>query len=540
MQKNYLSQLFMFLCFVFVLSFNAEAYNAIDSPAVENDSKYPQRVKWDNWGLGIHVGNSYILGDIKSRPGLGLGLSIRKSLGHIVSVRGQLIYADMYGQSHFRIGGPGDENIILVNSSINGRNGMPDYTNSTFVHNYRTRSLDAGLQFVASSNNINFYNPKNKWNLYAFFGIGSSFYNTTINALDANDTEYDFSTIDFSKDEKDIKKDVRDLMDDSYETRGQESILKDKDWINKFTTTFGIGAQYRLNRRLALGIEHRYTRTASDYYDNILYRSILNNVSTTTDFDFLSYTNINLEIRLGKKTDEKDAAWWTNPIDPVVTNIDENEKKIKEITTDDDDDGVPNYIDEEKNTKPNMAVDRKGVTLDTDKDGVPDSLDEEVYSIPGAPVDKNGKAKDTDKDGIIDLYDKDNTTPPGTQVDNQGRSIRTTPEWYMPMIFFDLDKDNIKPDAYPALKQVAEVMTKYKDLKVEVRGNTDIRASEQYNQGLSERRANNAIDYLVNVYGISRDRFIVKAEGEAQPLYDKARRESQHKVNRRVEFKVAN
>ncbi|MFT7588493.1 MAG: hypothetical protein ACI959_000703, partial [Limisphaerales bacterium] len=47
-----------------------------------------------------------------------------------------------------------------------------------------------------------------------------------------------------------------------------------------------------------------------------------------------------------------------------------------------------------------------------------------------------------------------------------------------------------------------------------------------------------AIAHLSSVFGVSSSRFIMKYQGEGQTLYNDARAESQHQVNRRVEFKA--
>lgn len=112
--------------------------------------------------------------------------------------------------------------------------------------------------------------------------------------------------------------------------------------------------------------------------------------------------------------------------------------------------------------------------------------------------------------------------------------------WALSLIFFDLDKSNIKTSEIPELYKVAALMKKYDDLKVNVKGHTDVRASAEYNQKLSERRTAAAIDYIVNRWGISRDRFIPGSFGEEDNLFPNAAKESQHWLNRRVEFTPAN
>lgn len=111
--------------------------------------------------------------------------------------------------------------------------------------------------------------------------------------------------------------------------------------------------------------------------------------------------------------------------------------------------------------------------------------------------------------------------------------------WYLPMIFFDLDKSKIRPDAVPQLAYIADIMTQYPKMKVELVGHTDTRGSESYNLKLSEDRAKAALDYLTSIKKIDQSRFIMKYEGEANNLIPNARQEAEHQTNRRVEFHIA-
>jgi outer membrane protein OmpA-like peptidoglycan-associated protein len=100
------------------------------------------------------------------------------------------------------------------------------------------------------------------------------------------------------------------------------------------------------------------------------------------------------------------------------------------VALDDDGDGVPNGLDRETRTPKGAWVDANGVAYDTDRDGVPDGLDQEPNTMLGALVDQNGVAKDSDHDGVPDGIDQEANTPPDALVDAWGRSIpapSTTP-----------------------------------------------------------------------------------------------------------------
>jgi OOP family OmpA-OmpF porin len=199
------------------------------------------------------------------------------------------------------------------------------------------------------------------------------------------------------------------------------------------------------------------------------------------------------------------------------------------LLADADDDGVVDYLDREPNTPAGTPVDTHGVALDSDKDGCPDSEDPEPFSTPNMPIEncQNVFVTENRVNEIIDERLKDYV--PG----NTG----TGGNWYLPMIFFDLDKTNIRPDAVASLANVADIMKQYSKLKVEVIGYADTRASESYNLKLSEDRAKAAIEYLTSK-GVDQSRFVMKYEGETNNLIPDAKREAEHQMNRRVEFHI--
>ncbi len=103
-------------------------------------------------------------------------------------------------------------------------------------------------------------------------------------------------------------------------------------------------------------------------------------------------------------------------------------------------------------------------------------------------------------------------------------------------IFFEFDKAELKPESYPELDRVVELMKKYPNIKVEIAGHTDSIGSEAYNLRLSQRRAEAVVRYLVSK-GISPDRLIAKGYGESQPIAPNDTEEGRA-LNRRVEFRI--
>jgi len=84
---------------------------------------------------------------------------------------------------------------------------------------------------------------------------------------------------------------------------------------------------------------------------------------------------------------------------------------------------------------------------------------------------------------------------------------------------FDFDKSNIRPDAAEVLDRVAEDLKANPDVKVVIIGHTDSFGSEEYNQGLSERRARSSENHLIK-QGVNPSQIhSIKAKGELFPLF---------------------
>lgn len=107
------------------------------------------------------------------------------------------------------------------------------------------------------------------------------------------------------------------------------------------------------------------------------------------------------------------------------------------------------------------------------------------------------------------------------------------------IIYFDLDKWNIRPDAALELEKILDVMKQYPDMKIDVRSHTDSRQTFKYNEKLSDRRAKSTMSWLVK-NGVDANRLTGKGYGETQ-LVNKCAdgvkcSEEEHQANRRSEF----
>ena len=104
-------------------------------------------------------------------------------------------------------------------------------------------------------------------------------------------------------------------------------------------------------------------------------------------------------------------------------------------------------------------------------------------------------------------------------------------------IYYDLDKDDIREDAALELDKLIIILKDNPNISIELSSHTDDRSSVEYNQDLSQRRAESAVTYILSK-GINENRITAKGYGESQLIITNAKTEEQHQINRRTEFKV--
>lgn len=102
-------------------------------------------------------------------------------------------------------------------------------------------------------------------------------------------------------------------------------------------------------------------------------------------------------------------------------------------------------------------------------------------------------------------------------------------------IYFDVNKDVVKPESYGTLKEVAAVMTENPDLRVKIAGHTDADGADASNLDLSKRRGASVKNELVKTFGIDASRLESDGLGETQPVAPNDT-PSNKALNRRVEF----
>ncbi len=111
----------------------------------------------------------------------------------------------------------------------------------------------------------------------------------------------------------------------------------------------------------------------------------------------------------------------------------------------------------------------------------------------------------------------------------------------LPNIYYNYGDATLRPDARKDLDIVVALMKQHKGINVELNSHTDSRGSGNYNQQLSQRRANGVVEYLVTK-GISRNRLLPIGFGESTPRNNCRDGitcgEEEHARNRRTDIKM--
>lgn len=102
---------------------------------------------------------------------------------------------------------------------------------------------------------------------------------------------------------------------------------------------------------------------------------------------------------------------------------------------------------------------------------------------------------------------------------------------------FDFNRDSVKSQFVPTLRNVASILSEYPQTTVDVLGHADSVGGDAYNQELSERRALNVSSVLIQG-GVIRERVIATGYGESRPIADNST-DTGRARNRRVEVMIS-
>lgn len=188
--------------------------------------------------------------------------------------------------------------------------------------------------------------------------------------------------------------------------------------------------------------------------------------------------------------------------------------------------------------------------LDNDLDGILDANDKDATGkvCINDPEDPDGyedtdgcPEPDNDQDKVVDLEDQCPNEPGVQGGDKPGcpkkpslvivteKEIKITQQ-----IHFEFDKDKIRPESFPILDAVVEVLQQNPKIKLEIQGHTDNKGAPAYNKALSDRRAASVKKYLVSK-GIDAGRLTSKGYGMEKPIVPNTS-DQNRALNRRVQF----
>ncbi|WP_242923024.1 OmpA family protein [Pontibacter liquoris] len=339
-------------------------------------------------------------------------------------------------------------------------------------------------------------------------------------------------------------------------TLADGSSLQDDKFITA-AAMGGAGIRFRFSDAVSLFIESNYMLTGNDKFDGV----------SEGDNDRFLMHNVGLGFGLGKAKDT-------------------------------DADGVPDRRDKCPDTPTGVQVDKQGCPIDTDGDSVPDYQDQcpteaGVANLQGCPdrdgdgvADKDDQCPDqagvanlqgcpdADGDGVADANDKCPDSPAGVQVGPDGCPVDTdgdgvadnedicpntagpaekggcpeldaaTLKLLDEKVRFEFDQARVDDSYKQLLDSIVMVLGKYQDHVLLIKGHADFIGSAEYNQALSERRAQAVKDYLVSQGVQNPDRLVTRGYGETQPLVkvnerlSRRRTEAARAKNRRVGFEM--
>ena len=119
--------------------------------------------------------------------------------------------------------------------------------------------------------------------------------------------------------------------------------------------------------------------------------------------------------------------------------------------------------------------------------------------------------------------------------EEMSRSLSDTGKSILEGLYFDTDKDTVRPDSRPVIDEIAKLLKDNPQLKVRIVGHTDNQGSTDYNLDLSQRRTASVVQELSSAHGIAADRLDSFGCGPYAPVASNDSEEGRAR-NRRVEL----
>ena len=427
---------------------------------LNNNYPYPARPR-DQWELGFAGGASMIIGDVKSKVGIGGGISLRKAFNHVLSIRGQYI-------GSFNSGSPTVWGLAIGQKE------------------YKTKTHSGNIDIVASLNTLSNYRGNPKTNVYLFGGY--SLIASQITQKNAAGAENIFYAGGISNSQLGL-----------LTTMWGNQVNNRKGWSVMQGFSVGGGIAFKINNKVNLGLEQRMTFTSPgyDYSDGFS--------DVTRSNDFYSFTSARININLGSSSKRVQPLYWINPNNFVYNELNKPQHmKMPKVKLDDaDGDGVTDQFDLEPNTPAGAKVDSHGRAIDTDGDGVPDYKDKETLTPQKwFPVNNEGVGTAPEPSCCKELRDELSKVKEDIANGISAKNKCTIAD--LPSIQFK-NNSKLTKDAEAVLATVAQKINANPTCKVKVvgYGSTDKKA-----QQASWEKVNAVIKYLVEKQGVSESRFV--------------------------------
>jgi OOP family OmpA-OmpF porin len=291
-------------------------------------------------------------------------------------------------------------------------------------------------------------------------------------------------------------------------TSNNRSLSEDTDHHLNFTA--GLTPQYRVTNSIAIFTDLTIIGTTRNDYG-------WDGAQLGTDvrgFEGLMINaSVGLTFYLGEGTDPADFA--QDPMEAKVDDIAAQMEKMAAENADDDQDGVPNYLDRDNTTESGVRVDSKGRAIDMNKNGIPDDMESSLNSryasqsdlqtaINGANAANKNLIKQLINEGYVNVYFRFNSTKPTTY-------------------------------SLGAINTIVQYMRDNPSATANLTGFSDEIGSPEYNKTLSERRAKMVSDVLTAA-GIDASRLTQNGDGEDASV-DKNSADARQLV-RRVTFRI--
>lgn len=184
-----------------------------------------------------------------------------------------------------------------------------------------------------------------------------------------------------------------------------------------------------------------------------------------------------------------------------------------------------------------LATIETGLT-DSDQDGVPDMFDAEPNSMAGVAVDQKGRTIDRNGNGVADELERYFDTKYGTNSGSStggGLDVKSLINDGYVNVYFDFNSSTPTAESASGINFLHKYLTANPSATTEVIGYADEIGNSDYNQSLSQKRAENVKQILVDA-GISASRMTVKANGEDNSVNKSSKGARQ--IVRRVTFMI--